>query len=353
MRKRSIQRLLILAGIVSFSLLSQAEIRFDGQWENYSGSFYGPDGWHHGAPVGKPTGNGNWNDFYAFWDPVSIPNTWLYLTSWDQDRIRLEVDPTSPKHGMVARFEVRSGDHRDGHYSGERSELYTMLDSNRKKLPVTAASGHEFYGISVKLSPDWVSPQHESPQKGSTLWGSFMQLHSPNAYNSPPALDLMAENDFHLDMDSGELDQVVQDPRTGAMKHTKNDSKPLSFTNGDLHRGHWVQFMLDIVWATDTTGSIGVYRRDEGQKNFTQVLDVQGTPTLQFDSFISTDPAQCSSCGADNVTHYWRVGFYRSTSHNQTNVLWLGPIVRGTAFDEVAIAAFGSSGDKISMAGHH
>jgi hypothetical protein len=156
----------------------------------------------------------------------------------------------------------------------------------------------------------------------------------------------MAESDFHIDMDAGDLDRVSINPRTGQPMHGKKDSKPIELTNGDLRRGHWVQFMLDIVWATDTQGSLNLFRRDEGQANFEQVLRLTNIPTLQADSYIPTDLPHCPSCATDNVVHYWRVGYYRSTSPGQTNVLWLGPVVRGTAFDEVASAAFGSSGHR-------
>lgn len=339
-------RLIVAIGFIFFAANLKAEIIFNGQWENYMGAFYGPQGWQNGKPVGQPAGAEDWSDITAFWSPVPIDNTWLFNTSSAPDRIRLEVDPTSPKGGMVARFEVRGGDHREGKYSGERSEMYTMVGKNHKKIPVTAESGHEFYGISVKVSADWTAPQHESPQKGSWQWASFMQLHSPNIYNSPPAIDLMADDAFHLHLDSGELGQQVVDKKTGVIRQAKKDSQPVAFSNGNLNRGHWVQFMLDVVWASDTSGSLRIYRRDEGQKDFTQVLDLEGTPTLQYDSFISIDPAKCSSCGIDNVTHYWRVGLYRSTSPGQTNVLWLGPVVRGSRFDEVAVAAFGSTGNK-------
>ncbi len=322
---------------------AKADLLFNGQWENYDSRFYGPDGWRNGTQLGHKTGAGDWTDTVAFWTPAPADNSWLYNMSWAPDRIRLVLDPSSPKRGMVARFEVRAGDHRDGYHSGERSEMYGMLGLDHKKLPVTASSGHEFYGVSVKVGADWKPPQPEPPSKGRVMWGTFMQLHSPNVYDSPPALDFMAESSFHLDMDAGDLDQLVRDPKTGQLKHVKKPSEPIAFSNGSLRPGHWVQFVLDVVWATDERGALSIYRRDEGQTGFTRVLDIRGRPTLQTDSNISTDPAQCSRCAPDNVTHYWRVGFYRSTSNDQTNVLWLGPVVRGTSFDEVAAAAFGSS----------
>jgi len=336
---------ILLAGI---SFYARAEILFNGDWVNYAGVFYDKNGWKNGKAIGQPTGNADWNDFLAFWGPKPMGNTWLYNTSSAADRIRLEVDPDSPKKGMVARFEVRSGDHRVIH-SGERSEMYTMLDGKGKKLPVTEQSGHEFYGISVKVDPDWQAPQRESADKGNVKWGTFMQLHSPNAFNSPPAIDLSLEHEFALRMNAGELIKIVPDRKTGGFKQIRNDSQYFKLTNGDLNKGHWVQFVLDVVWKTDSTGSVRLYRRDENQIDFQQVLTLNDIPTLQTSKYIPTDLASCPSCATDNIVHYWRVGYYRSTSPNQTNVLWLGPIVRGTSFDEVAKAAFGSSGAIIPM----
>jgi len=340
-RKTILVASLLLSGGV------QADILFNGQWEVYLGPYYGDKGWQNITQTGQPTGNDNWSDFVGLWSHTKcVPNSWVYNTSWANDRIRIESDPTSPKQGMVARFEVRSGDHRNGTYSGERSEMYMMTDSSCKKLPVTQASGHEFYAIAVKLSPDWVPPQHESAKKGYTKWGSFMQLHGPNVYGTSPSLDLMAEEDFHLSLDGGDIERVVTDPKTGQMKHIKNDTKPYAFSNGDLRRGHWVQFVMDVVWAPDTTGSVRIYRRDDNQTDFTTVLNLRSIATLQTNSYVPTDPEHCNNCSPDNTTHYWRIGYYRSTSPDQTNVLWLGPFVRGTTFDEVATAAFGSSGDQ-------
>lgn len=340
-------KLLALILLVCLSGQAKAEILFNGDWANYMGTFYGQNGWQNGSPTGQPTSTPGWSDFFAFWSPKPIPNTWLYNTSTAPDRIRLEQDPTSPKKGMVARFEVRSGDHRAVH-SGERSEMYTMIGSDGKKLPVTEESGHEYYGVSVKLSDDWKAPKRESAEKGHTVWGSFMQLHSPNAYNSPPAIVLTAEDEFAIHMDAGELVKLVPDKKTGLMKKTNKDSEYIKLSNGALNRGHWVEFMLDVVWKYDSTGSVKLYRRDEGKTDFELVLDLSGIPTLQTSQHIPTDLSNCPACATDNIVHYWRVGYYRSTSPDQTNVLWLGPVVRGTTFDEVANAAFGSSGKLIA-----
>lgn len=330
---------LFFASLLIAAVPAKSEVLFNGDWANYTGTFYGTNGWQNGAAIGQPTNSPNWSDFLAFWSPKPMPNTWLYNTSSAADRIQLIQDPTSPKKGMVARFEVRSGDHRDIH-SGERSEMYTMIGANGKKLPVTEDSGHEFYGISIKVSDDWKGPQAESAEKGHVKWGSFMQLHSPNAYNSPPAVDLSVEDEFGFYLNSGELISLLPDKRSGGMKQSRKNSQYFKLTNGNLNKGHWVQFIIDVVWAKDPTGSLKIFRRDEGQNSFQQVLTLDNTPTLQYSQYISTDPKSCSTCALDNVVHYWRVGYYRSTS-DQTNVLWLGPIVRATTFCEAASSAFG------------
>jgi hypothetical protein len=324
---------------------AKAEILFDGDWANYIGKYYDANGWKNGKPIGHPTKQSGWSDFYAYWSPP-VANTWLFNTSTAGDRIQLVNDVTSPKKGVVARFEVRSGDHRDVH-SGERSEMYKMLDKNKKKIPVTENSGHEFYGISIKLSDDWKGPQAEPPNKGSVKWGSFMQLHSPNAYNSPPAIIMAAGEEFAIEMNAGELVTLVKDKKTGLTRKDKKDNQYFKLSNSDLNRGKWVQFMLDVVWKKDSSGSVKLYRRDEGKNNFEKVLDLSNIPTLQTSEHIPTDLARCPSCAEDNIVHYWRVGYYRSTSPNQTNTLWLGPIVRGTEFNEVAEAAFGQTGEII------
>lgn len=343
------KRLTIILIFFGFSTQANAEILFNGDWANYIGPFYGANGWKNGTPTGQPIGDSNWNDFSGYFTPKRIPNTWLGSTSFAADRIQLVQDPSSPKKGIVARFEVRSGDHRLDHWSGERSEMMGMLDADGNKLPVTETSGHEFYAVSVKVSDDWQGPQPESAEKGHAKWGSFMQLHSPNVYNSPPAIKLEANDEFAVEMTSGELITLVSDKKTGLIKQQRQNGEHFALANGDLRRGHWVQFLLDVTWKTDATGAVKLYRRDEGESDFHTVLQLTGIPTLQTSQYIPTDLAHCPSCAPDNIVHYWRVGYYRSTSPNQTNVLWLGPVVRGTTFDEVAKTAFGKSGSIIDL----
>ncbi len=287
------------------ALPAQAEITFDGKWDNFGKQF-----------VTK-------QDNYT-WVSNYTPGTWHMLQAVSQDRMVVQNDATSPKGGAVARVYVKSGDYLG--YSGERVETSRMLrwDAAQNKtvqFPVYESSGHEYYGISVKLAPDWQSPGKD---KGTgPVWGLFLQLHSPDNYNTPPAIALAAEGDFHLNMCSGDVME-------GGTRTTPKDGTSYPFSRGELNRGRWVQFMLDVVWSYGNNGSVKVFRRDEGETAFTKVLELNNLPTLQTRSGMSEG----------TFFHYWKTGFYRSATPNITNVLWLGPVVRGTSFDEVADRAF-------------
>ncbi len=300
---------------------AQAAVLYDGAWEKFA-PFYNLSGWTHGKNAADPAGPANlgadtglWADYVSFF---GVDNPWVQMHAKAPDRISFAPDPTSPNGGLVARFEVRPGDYT---VSGDRAELVGMW-KHGTRFPVTPASGHEFYAVAVKVSPDWRAPGTDIRNRG-IQWGVFMQLHTPDIFNSPPAIALSAMSDFHLSLCSGDL-------LAGGARTQNKDVVDVPFSNGDLNRGHWVQFVIDVTWALDRTGALAVYRRDEGQATFAKILDRPNMPTLT------------SKFGVDGgkYEHYWAVGFYRSRNSDLTNVLWLGPIVRGTAFDEVVNAAF-------------
>jgi hypothetical protein len=304
---------------------ANATILYDGEWENFA-PFYNPTGWTHGKNALNPSeptdlgaDTGHWADYVSFF---GVNNPWLELQAKVPSRVVLMKDPTSPKHGMVARFEVHGGDYT---VSGDRAEMVSMWKDG-SRLPVTPESGHEFYGISVKLAPDWQAPLGDTryPQ---IKWGIIMQLHSPNVFNAPPAIALSATDGFHLSMDSGDL-------LAGGARSRNKDAIDYPFADGSLNRGHWVEFIMDIKWSLDATGAIVVYRRDEGQSAFAKVVDLANLPTLT--SRFGIDSA--------NLKHDWCIGYYRSRNADLVNILWIGPVVRGTTFDEVAATAFGSTG---------
>lgn len=338
------KRILLASCFLFTSINVYSEVLFQGDWKNFIPYFYdNTSGWKNlnRDYWGQPTGDIGWDDFMSYQKSKRTPHTWEINTSFARDRISLEIDPQSPKGDYVAKFTVKSGDHRQGKFSGERSEMATMLDKSGDKLNVTKDSGHEVYGISIKVPEDWAPPQKD-PNKGGNMWSIFMQLHSPNIFNSPPALDLSVDTSYALRMNAGELYEFVTNTKTGEQIKRKKDCVRYDLKDGSLRKGQWVQFLMDVNWSESNNGFVKLYRRDQNESYFKLVLSLTNIATLQTSKYIKTDLASCPSCTAVNTAHYWRVGYYRSTSESLKSTLWLGSVVRGTTLNEVAVAAFGA-----------
>jgi hypothetical protein len=305
----------LLVGSLQIASAASAAVTFLGDWADFGSQF------QEAGPQTRLL-----DGVRVEWVAGYGANHWRIIQERGEDRLQVERDPTSPRGGAVLRVEVRPGDTVG--WSGERAEVSHMLSPTGARYPVTAESGHEVYGISVKLDANWQPPANK------WHWGLFLQLHGPDDFSAPPALALAAEDDFHINTCAGDLVEG------GVLSHNK-DAKSLPLTRGELRRGHWVQFLIDVVWAYDNHGSFSVYRRDEGETAFIPVLTQAGQPTLQFDSQIPDSENTHPLPNRKNYVHYWKAGYYRSVSPGVTSRLWLGPIVRGTSREEVAAAAFG------------
>jgi Polysaccharide lyase len=304
-------RALSLLGILATSLAS-AQVTFLSDWNNFGSQFT--------MEVGSLSVDGK--------QVEGGPNRWQEVMEEETDRIVEVQDPASPQGGAVLKVQVLPGDNCGS--SGERAEVFSMLNPAGAPYPVTIANGHEVYGVAVKVDPNWQPPLHDATHKNT--WGIFMQLHSPNAFASSPAIAFNADTAFHLQVLGGDL--------IGSNGERRSVT-PVAFTNGALQQGHWVQFILDVVWAYDDTGSVTVYRKDEGDTKFSPVLTLSGLPTLQFDSQIPNSQNTDPSVGTTYL-HYWRAGFYRNDSPGVTSNLWLGPVIRGTSL-QVVSSAFGQT----------
>jgi hypothetical protein len=66
--------------------------------------------------------------------------------------------------------------------------------------------------------------------------------------------------------------------------------------------GHWVDFIVGIKFATDTTGWVDVYRRipDRGQRTFRPIRHLAGKPTYQWGT---CGKYTISDTGTDSVGH--------------------------------------------------
>ena len=229
-------------------------------------------------------------------------------------RARRVIEPT--RGGLYSsRFEVRNGDYAGSVNSGERAEVYQPHNPSGTDIVETSASGELFYGISIYLPDDWVSPTEMDPTSG-TLWNEVLQLH-PSIPAAVPTVCLHVLDTIKLSNYGGNLDG------------TRKEWTYHEFSNGAIIRGQWIDFILRLKHALDLTGEIQVWRRDVGDADFTSVLSLTDVPTL-----LTSDAAP------DN-NHYWRRGVYRAEQTSElTNVLYQGPFIRGTTYADV-VAALG------------
>jgi len=286
--------ILLIAALMSFSCAAQvktlpANVSFVGDWN---------------AKTERP-GPGVWRDLHA----------------WEKDRIAPRDNERFSPDIAVAEIQVRPGDQVGG-WSGERAEVSTMQTLNASPLSVNTGSGHEFYGISVKLPADW------QPPVGTAVdpypWGIIFQLHGPDAVGTNPAFALCAENDFHINLQTGDVLE-------GGTRTRPKNAVRAQLSDGQLSKGKWVKFMIEVTWAADTRGYLAISRLDEGPSaQWTKVYEGKNMPTLQY------------AYGQPVGDHYWKTGYYRNRGLTFTSKLLLGPAVRGTNFADVAKAAFGS-----------
>ena len=159
-------------------------------------------------------------------------------------------------------------------------------------------------------------------------WGTFLQLHGPVVFlNSPPvSIDLI--NHYTVSVRGGDAD--VLGNWHGKIYELKD--------GGAIRFDQWEDFVLMIKFARDDKGEVRLWRRTEGV--LTKVFELVGVPTLVFKPSVEAkapNARQRMLAGA----HYWKQGFYRSTSPNVTTTLYQTGLVRASTFDAAAIAAFG------------
>ena len=251
--------------------------------------------------------SGNWEQ------GLTGPGNWRYIDMMASDRFQ-QVTDTVRQGQYAVQIEVRPGDDPINS-SGERAEVHVMTDVNDNRIDENESSGTQYYAFSVRLAPDWppINPDIGTP------WGIVLQLHGPDSLNTSPSFCVQVLDQFYIMLHSGNLD-------------SHEDSLQWEFyplSHSDLNPGQWIDFVIQIEFASDFTGAVHVWRRDEGQTDFTLALSVDNIPTLQY-----------SSSQGEVGDHYWKHGFYRSEQVTITHVLWLDGLTRGNTFTAVVQAAF-------------
>lgn len=257
--------------------------------------------------------------FSAGFGDVSFRGDWEHgltgKSNWQSlqivDSSRLKIENYNIRQGCYAvRIEVRPGDDPIKS-SGERAEVSKMTDSLGNPISEDESSGIKYYAFSFLLDTNWKVPEPDT----DGAWAILAQLHGPSLFAAPPAFAVSVFNGLKIQLTSGDLDS--------SSKRLK--SKYYSLSDSSLNMGKWVDVAIRIKYAKDFTGGVTVWRRNQGEQDYRQCLDVQNVPTLQYMSSVS-------ACVGP---HYWKHGLYRSKQKTITNILYLDGFVRGDSFDDI------------------
>ncbi|MES1198316.1 MAG: heparin lyase I family protein [Chitinophagaceae bacterium] len=239
---------------------------------------------------------GSWAKQYGGWATPNFDNSAIVVDGTDW-------------HGIpAARVQVTSTDKHACGGDCERSEIAELPDGKGGLIDEANALGSTVYfATSYKIPSQFKS----TPSN----WELVLQLHGPNELSSNPvfAFDIGSKK-WQVNMRQGDI--------------TSSSNKGYSLTNNSINYDKWTDFIIGINFQKSATGSVTVWRRDEGATTFTKVLDLTGISTLQY-----------SGANGALMYHYWKQGLYRGHLDN-TDQIWIGSFVRGTTFSAVENAAF-------------
>ena len=261
------------------------------------------------AAAAVPAGVTFLSDFAS--DPLR--GNWAHIQVMHLDRLSASSSETN--HGKrAAMVDVRPGDNPMSCCVGsERAEVLHMRSPGGQVFYETVDSGTQYFAVSYKFPADFQSVPPGTPG----AWQTILQLHGVDALGAPPAFALdVAGGRFQVKLNTGDLARGSR-----IVRHELFDSS--------LNAGNWVDLVIRIKFATDETGSVTVWRRNETEVRFREVLDIQNVPTLQYDSARKIEPGR----------HYWKQGLYRSAMPFR-NVFWMGPMARASTFAAAERAAF-------------
>jgi len=250
---------------------------------------------------------------------------WSNVEQKASDSVRLVSTPAYKALPNVSQFTVRPG---DVCYGGERAEV-SLMRPNGAYIFETSASGTQYFGFSIMLANNWRPPKVDP--KCDCTWGIALQLHGPNAFGgASPAISFNVTDSYFLGLNGGNLDEKG-----------RHHNQTYQFSDGGgLKLGVWEDFVIGVKFAADNSGAIEVWRRPAGQPKFTRVVSARNVATLQTMPSVENAAGYVKSPSTVTNGHYWKQGYYRSSSPGLTSVLALTGLVRDVTFSSVESAAF-------------
>jgi hypothetical protein len=238
--------------------------------------------------------------FLSDWPNQAIAGGFDGIQAMDGCRYQLDASFHTWHGGPAVRVEVDPGDNPIP-TSGERAEVLTMQDGQGNDFLESSASGLQFFATSYFFPSTW---DGTFLQGDGDSWSAVMQFHPSGA------------DGYFAGIQAGRRD--VAAPQT-----LYYSSGPTLSELGPIGLGQWVDLVFQMSFAT---GELHIYRRDQGQAKFAEVLAMTDT--------TMTSPS----------TTYFKQGLYRGPDVNgRTDVLWIGPSARGASFSAVEQAGFGTN----------
>jgi hypothetical protein len=224
------------------------------------------------------------------------------------DDCRVQVDGFQTWHGkMAVRIEVQPGDDPLAlSANSERAEMFSMQDSGGREIKEGPASGLQYYATSYYFPASWEGQQ--------LPWSEFAPADcSANGGNACNSWSFVWQFYGWGGLVAGQ--QIVGGPQRYMFNQT-------ALSDGGLVTlGKWTDFILKVDWRS---GAFVIWRRDEGEKRFKLALE-------------GASPAPSGQ------RVYVKQGLYRGGRvEGRTDVLWIGPTVRGATFSAVERKAFGT-----------
>jgi polysaccharide lyase-like protein len=209
------------------------------------------------------------------------PRIWDGLLFQNND---ISIIPDS-RYGKV--YSVRAG-------AGSTNPFYNVGSDNASAELTTIRANRlgnwDWYGLAVRIEPGFVTPD----------WCAVAQLNYPSLSSPPASLDLRGVNGklyWSLQRNAGFLYRAASWGWEGQVRE-----EPVIIP---AEIGKWTEFVIGILWKTDSTGQIEVYTRirDNGQKRFVLRLVRRKTPTWQYGSTPSGNVRSNGTDVSDNRQH--------------------------------------------------
>jgi len=284
-------------------------------------STFGPQHVTHNASKICPNGTPGTHEHYHLPATAVLPSNISFAADWSanptggwggeqvMDHCRIQPDGVLTWHGKPAiRVEVQPNDDPLAlGANSERAEMLLMQGANKVPINENSKSGTQYYATSYYFPASWEGQQlpwsafgsvdcADQDQNKCNSWSFVWQFYGWGGLSAAKtALD-------------------------GPQHYTFNGTR---LTNGGLIvTDKWTDFIFAVNW---TTGDYVVWRRDEGQATFTQALSGRTPIPLGRDIYV-------------------KQGLYRGGNvDGRTDVLWIGPTVRGSSFAAVEVQAFGTT----------